>query len=192
MAKKIQRITTRDREALRAMACTGYVSSKDLSKFCDVKNERINKLISSGLVERKTGLIGKEKSFSSAYKLTRSGRDYVKENLGIQHPYTCQSFKHDLALSSEYFARYEDRQYWVTEYQQKLIFEEQHRGRYDMLEELRNTKTGLYSPCDGAIIRPDGYAEMIEVITRNYSDVQIQAKQNFAESLGGSYSQVKA
>lgn len=179
MAKKIQRITSRDREVFRALANTGFATKKNLVSYCEVELKRLNKLEKSGLIERQQGLVGREKSLSTAYKLTSKGRDYVKENLFIKYPYTCQSFRHDLALSEEYFKRFEDRVFWITERQLLEEYKSRYQGSYSKSYEL---KENLASPCDAAIIK-DGNIEMIEVITRNYTEEQIASKQNFASSM---------
>lgn len=189
-----QRITTiypRDVRALTALGNCGHITKEQLYD-AGLRDKRISAYEKDGLVQRVTySRPGPRSGDRVCYKLTPAGRTFCEHHLSMSRPYVAQSAHHDLALAERYFSLSEtERATWRTETQCRADLErhlvelrdrgaeEQSRALWDKLEE------GRISMPDATYTTDSGISIAYEVVTNNYGEAEIQAKEEAAEALG--------
>lgn len=184
----ITQFFNRDRLAFTSMTMCGHCSSSHL-KECGLANSRINNYVRDGLVER-VAYVNKGKA-EYCYKLTKAGREVAERNWALKSHYHSQSPKHDLTIANKYFSLEEKvRSSWLTETQaRELLVDKIHQlreqgqiGQAISYEQMLDK--GLLSSPDGIYTNEHGETIAFEVITNNYGEAEIQAKEAFTEVLG--------
>lgn len=169
--KEIKILYEKDYQALHLLGCCCNVSVEEL-KDIGLSNNRINTYIRSGIVE-----YGQSEN-EDYVRTTISGRSYIEENTSIGRCYASNSREHDSKLVEVYNSLTDtEKETWQTERELKTIADE---NDVDM-----NDK----SPTDAAYTSDNGDYICIEIVTGNYSEADIEEKESFAASLGGSYEQ---
>lgn len=187
----ITNLYPRDIRALSALARCGYVTTDQL-KENGLRDKRIRSYCKDGLVERVThSRPGSPEADRECYRLTQAGRDLCREELSISRLYNAQNPAHDLCLSARYHALTpEERDTWKTESECRDIFADHLRQLRDQGEEERAQELwekldeGRISMPDAIYTRSDGVTVAYEVITNNYGEAEIAAKEETAEALG--------
>lgn len=168
----IKRITKCDGETIKAAANTGIISKDNAKKYFGLNDKRINLLVKNQyLVEKRAYTKYGNQIY---YKLGPSGVKYVKENTNIDYFYRSNStqLNHDLKLNQVYCQlTHEQRQCWINE--------EQIINRWTELTGVKERRGSV-----DALVQINGQAIAIEIITKNYGEVEIQEKQDAAENLG--------
>ena len=188
-----QHITTlypRDVRALSALARCGYVTADQLREN-GLRDKRIHSYCKDGLVERVThSRPGDREADRECFRLSKAGRDLCREELSCRL-YNAQNPAHDLCLSDRYHAiSPEERATWKTESECRDIFTEHIQQLRDQGEEERaqelwdQYQDGRISMPDAMYTRSDGVTIAFEVITNNYGEAEISAKEEAAEELG--------
>lgn len=162
---KIKAITNRDKELLSQLARTGIITQEQTQRHLGYAKDgkRLNNLSKSRFL--KVERVEVNGTYQNAYKLDTEGIKYVRNNISeIDGFYKMASVKHDYALTELYYNQYYDyRDTWVTETDYK--------------------ENGQYGAPDGSVVI-DGTVTVIEVITRNYTDEQVESKEVYANSNG--------
>ena len=190
MAKKhISKIYPRDRSALNTLAKCGHVSHEQLREF--LRDKRISGYCKDGLIEKSVysqpGGRGQDKT---VYHLTSKGRDLCRRELSISHIYSAQNPAHDLPLASRYLSLTgQERATWKTETQCREELLGHIRRLRDQGEEERarelweKMREGRISMPDAIYTASGGVSIAFEVVTSNYGQEEIEAKQEAAEAL---------
>jgi DNA-binding Lrp family transcriptional regulator len=165
------KITSKDERALQHLAKTALIT-QDVAENYGLGKNRLSRLEKEGYIKR-FNIIRNQKEFTF-YKLNREGIKYIKNNIpSVNKFYKGASLKHDLALSKEFSK--------LTIYQQNLALTE-----VDQILKYGSSKYA--SPVDIYIPRAEIVLEdrviitqeqVLEIITRNYKDVDIQHKINY-------------
>lgn len=162
MAKLDIKLTKKEDALIRLVGKTGFYVSEYKNKL-GISAWIVNSLVDKGLLEKERGLFFFTK-FLTPYCLTNKGREYVKNQL-MFNPYRFRApqANHDFILGNIYLSLDErDRESWVTE-----------------------TKLGLdypdYSVTDGMFVNKCGEKVAVEVITSNYTEDTLAAKQIFID-----------
>lgn len=170
----IKTLTSKDKEMLRAFRNCGRLSDSHLKNDLLMADRRVVNFQRDGYVEKARLLNPKTREMDAVYQLTEKGRSAVESHLNLTHCYLSNSGHHDLGVADKYFSLAEDRRSsWQTESELRETYQE----RYGDLPDN-------FSATDGAYLASDGRFISFEVVTRNYSQVEIQAKENFAAALG--------
>ena len=180
----------RDVRALSALARCGYVTADQLREN-GLRDKRIHSYCKDGLVERVThSRPGDREADRECFRLSKAGRDLCREELSCRL-YNAQNPAHDLCLSDRYHAiSPEERATWKTESECRDIFTEYIQQLRDQGEEERaqelwdKYQDGRISMPDAMYTRSDGVTIAFEVITNNYGEAEISAKEEAAEVLG--------
>lgn len=199
MAKHhITTIYPRDVNALSALGRCGYVTHDQLNTF--LRDKRIDGYCKDGLVERTVySRPGNREQDQTVYCLTRTGREFCRRELSMSHLYSAQNPSHDLALAERYFTLTpSERDTWRTETQSREDIENRicqlrEQGESCQAEQLsERLRTGELSMPDAVYTASDGAAVAFEVITSNYGQAELEAKEGAAEVLGASIEFVKS
>ena len=191
MAKKhITKLYPRDVKAFSALGRCGYVSEDNLREF--LRDKRIRSYQKDGLIEKHFySRPGSKENDRVCYKLTGKGRSLCRNQLSMPHLYSARSPGHDLALAERYFSLSpEGRESWRTEGELRDSFREHIRQLEDRGEQERAQEL-LDKLWEGAVSMPDasyasegGVEIAYEVITNNYGEAEIEAKEVASEELG--------
>lgn len=169
--KEIKILYEKDYQALHMLGCCCNVSIDELKEL-GLSNNRINTYIRSGVVE-----YGQSEE-EDYVRTTIAGRNYIEENTEISKCYVSNSREHDAKLVGVYNSLSEsEKETWQTERDLKYIANE---SDIDMSDK---------SPTDAAYTSDNGDYICVEIVTSNYSETDIEEKELFAASLGGSYEQ---
>lgn len=109
----ITQFFNRDRLAFTAMSRVGHVNREQLSGV-GIADSRLKNYVRDGLVEKVC--YKRRDQVEECYKLTKGGREFVKQQWAVINLYHAQSPRHDLALAKKYFSLPEELQRtWRTE-----------------------------------------------------------------------------
>ncbi len=191
MSKK--HITTfypRDYSVFSALARCGYVTETQLKEF--VRDKRLLNYQKDGLVSKCLySRPGDKKQDVVCYQLTDRGKEICRKLIGIDHIYSAASPKHDLALAERYFSLpKQSRETWRTEGDLRESFSEhislmKAQGDFLRANELEDMlRNHEISMPDAAYTTESGDEVAFEVITNNYGEAEIQAKEAAAVELG--------
>ena len=191
MAKKhITTIYPRDVQALSALGRCGYVTHDQLGEF--LREKRINGYCKDGLVERSVySRPGPKESDRTVYRLTAAGRNLCHKSLSMTRLYSAQNPAHDLVLANRYFSLSPtERDTWQTESQSRdtvcaHIRQLRDRGEEEQAQMLWDKlQDGRLSMPDSVYTSSEGVTVAFEVITNNYGQEELAAKEEAAEALG--------
>ena len=191
MAKKhITTLYPRDKKALSALSCCGYIRRDQLDQF--LRNKRIQAYCKDGLLEKSIySQPGTSERDQEVYRLTSKGRDFCRRELSICRQYSAQNPAHDLALADRYFSLSEtERETWRTENQSRDAVKEyiqqlREQGAEERSRELwERLEDGRLSMPDAVYTRSDGVSVAFEVVTNNYGREELEAKEQASEALG--------
>ncbi|CAK7050800.1 hypothetical protein [Tissierella sp.] len=176
MARKKQtqlKITSKDVRVLQHLAKTSIITN-DISESYGLGKKRLSRLEKEGYIKR-FNIIVNQKEFTF-YKLDKQGIKYIKDNIStVGSLYKGASLKHDLELSKQFSK--------LNIYEQNVCMTER-----DQVKEFGSSQYA--SPPDlyvqqQTIVLEDKIIttqeQIIEVITRNYKDIDIQYKINYIE-----------
>lgn len=176
----VKTFTSKDKDMLRAFRNCGRLSDSHLKNDLSMADRRILNFQRDGYVEKVRLLNHNTKSMDLVYQLTEKGRAAVENHLNLTHCYRSVGGRHDLAVADKYFSLTESEQNsWQTEGQLRELFHEKYGTQGDYSVESKEVST-----TDAAYVTEDGRSISFEVVTRNYNQVEIQAKENFAIALG--------
>ena len=172
-SEPIGRITKKDGDMMKAIARTGVISKANAVHFLGQNDKRLRLL-------EKNGYLRVENVFTKSggqtiYKLGSTGRTYISEQTNISQLYRSNNTQlmHDLQLNNAYFQISETaRDSWLNESQVKSIFG-------NLIKEAGIEKGGI-----DAVVYVDGQPIGIEVITNNYSQIEIDQKIEIGKIIG--------
>lgn len=171
-SEKIKRITKGDGEAMKSIAHTGLITKSNAKEYFNLNDKRIDLLKKNGyLVENKAYTKSGVKTY---YTLGREGYSFIRERTQIDYLYrgNKNQINHDIKLNQAYCQMTQDqRQGWLNESQ--------------IIHKWNQLAPGVerVSGVDGLVITEEGVVA-IEVITKNYGEIEIQEKQSAAVALG--------
>lgn len=191
----LKQIFSRDKEFFTNLSNTGVVTQSHY-KDAGISSSRIKAYLKAGLIEKTP----KENGGEFGYKATSQGKDFAEKQWGIKRSesYTFQSLKHDRKLEHEYYKLDREQYEWRTESQARDMFKEKIEEirredpvRAENIENMWDNKE--ISMPDAIIInRETNVITAIEVITNNYGEQQLQAKEAFVEIMNVEYKPVRA
>jgi DNA-binding Lrp family transcriptional regulator len=170
----IKAITNNDKELLKALSRTGYVSKKQAQNLINLNERRLKNLEKDGYIKSTFAII-KDKQIN-VYQLNDKGKQYVANNISsVNNFYKATSPQHDLVLADRYLKLgIESRDYWKTEGDIREIFSSQITESMSMPDAIILKH---FIEIDTEInIRA---VEVIEVVTNNYGAEEIEAKIEF-------------
>lgn len=187
----IDKLFNRDRLALQSISKCGHVSHDQLKTF--VADTRIRNYARDGLVQKVAFKMNNGKN-GECYKLSKEGKELVEKQWGIKDHYHAQSPAHDLGLANKYFSLTEgQRDTWQTETQLRDQFTEKLQELRDQ-GEAENAEMYLNMLSQGYISMPDasfsseqGIEISFEVVTNNYGDTELQAKEAYVQIMNTQY-----
>ena len=170
----IRFVTHRDVDLLKQLSRTGVSSSGQVLNYTNLTKNRLNNLVISGYIEKNSVIVNG--SMNEVYKLGKTGKLYVKNNLNIGQLYrsNLNQISHDLKLSESYFNLDKNvQETWQNE---------------EVLIDRFKKKLGVkrLHVCVDASVTINGQEIAIESIGRNYSEKDIAMKTQFInEHFGG-------
>lgn len=171
--KYVKTLTSKDKEMLRAFRNCGRLSASHLKENLAMSNRRIVYFQRDGYIEEGRLLNLKTREMEAVYQLTEKGRSAVESYLNLAHCYRSNSGRHDLGVADKYLSLTKDeRNTWQTEGELR----ERHYAKFKGSQ--------ASSATDGAYVARDGRFIAFEVVTKNYGQAEIEAKENFAVALG--------
>lgn len=168
----VGRITKRDGESMKAIAQTGVITKKNIHKYFNLNQNRIELLKRNNFIVEHTVYI--KGNVQSYYTLGQKGYTFIKNETDIEYIYKSNSHQisHDLKLNQIYCQCSElERSCWVNE--TELI----HKWSQFVPKKERVASLDAIVSIDGTVIG-------IEVITNNYGEQELQEKQEAAEAIG--------
>ena len=198
MAKPSIRVfKARDKDFNRCLSHAGYVRKTQAIEM-GMNKSRLNTYKAEGYIDRMYVYDKLTKMDEECFFLTDKGRNLVTDMMGIDSFYRSNGVKHDARLAEEYQKlTLEQQRSWLTEKDLREVFQDRMQELRDQghglkaMELERKMKSGLISPGDGAYVGLDGQVMIIEIITGNYGKVEIQAKEDFAQAVGGKIQLIK-
>lgn len=195
MAKALNKFYARDREVLTGISKVGFFYKEDIMKF--YTESRLDSLMNGNGFIKETHC---QKEGVTIYTITSEGREFVKDRWNVT-PYTFKSLEHDDVLRRTYLDYSKEERYRTMSEPdfRKHVEDEINKMRFSNDEEERRRgsemsmklSSGEYSLPDMATIkdgdyRGDGHTHslaeytLIESVTENYKESQIEAKISFA------------
>lgn len=170
----VKTFTSKDKDMLRAFRNCGRLSSDHLKDNLGMSDKRVVNFQRDGYVEKARLLNLKTREMDAVYQLTEKGRAVVESHLNLTHCYRSNSGRHDLAVADKYFSIMKvEQELWSTEGELRETYQEKY-----------GTLPADFSATDGAYVAHDGRFISFEVVTRNYGQAEIEAKENFSAALG--------
>lgn len=165
------KITSKDERALQHLAKTAVITPA-IAESYGLGKKRLSRLEKEGYLKR-FNIIVKQKEFTF-YRLEKEGTKYIKNNIpSVDKFYKGASLKHDLALAKQFSK--------LSIYEQNVALTER-----DQIKEFGSSKhaspVDLYIPERTIIVDSEVITiqeQVIEIITRNYKDIDIQHKINY-------------
>lgn len=195
MARKtaLDKIYPRDMKALGVLAKVGHASQDQLHEF--VRDKRLYTYEKAGLIGRVPyNRPGDRDRDQICYRLTRAGREFCRNELHFSDMYKAQSVAHDMGLADRFFALTPtERDSWLTESQVRDMYQQyidklRDQGEEETAKSLWDSlESGQVSPPDGCYTADTGEQVVVEVVTNNYGEAEIQEKINFVENMGVSW-----
>lgn len=180
----IRLINQRDIQAMQAMRCCGYMNRTQLKHF--LTDSRIKAFCHEGVIERCLYQKGKEQI--ECYRFSRGGFQWCEkhmEEMNSRSLYRSASPLHDIAIANKYLSlSLDQRETWRTEQELRGQFEQ-------MLDKLREEDFSRWVQLkdmweQNQISVPDGayqdgeHTVLYECITNNYSEADLQAKEEYS------------
>lgn len=182
----VQKITTKDKEMLRAFRNCGLLSPEQLKKGLGVSEKRVLNFKRDGYLEKVHLLNPRTLKMDAVYRLSNKGRDLVESQLNLQYCYRSSGGIHDLEVTERYLLLKDtERLTWKTEGELRSLFHT-HVQKQDITKSLELQiawEDKLISSTDGAYTSVDGQTIAVEIVTRNYNTAAVKAKVRFAEVL---------
>lgn len=176
----VKTFTSKDKDMLRAFRNCGRLSDSHLKNDLSMSDRRVVNFQRDGYVEKARLLNRKTKEMDAVYQLTEKGRSAVESYLNLTHCYRSVGGRHDLAVADKYFSLTKvEQNSWQTEGELRELFHAKYGTQGDYAVENKEVST-----TDAAYVAENGRSISFEVVTKNYGQVEIQAKENFAEALG--------
>ena len=175
-----------DIKAIKGMAVCGHVRAEYIEDIWSAR--RIRSFTEERLIEKVS--YATKKGSIVCYKLTERGVNYAKKYIIPGHQiYASKSIVHDVYMSDHYFTKMSDTERETikteteikSEFKEMLVSGEISKYTYDSCSCVDFS----YTSDSGEII---GY----EVVTDNYTQQDIQAKQTFCRVYGCTYQEVRA
>ncbi|HGE5805187.1 hypothetical protein NYE71_32815 [Bacillus sp. FSL K6-0273] len=194
----IKKLTTKDSRMLQAFRSVGYMNEKHLKDDLSQADKRIKNFERDGYIEKCSVYRHDKRSMESVYRLTGKGKELASTQLNLKNFYRSCSSRHDLAVADRYFrASEEQRSNWLTERDWKdrmqehiqSLYEAREIARASQLQERLEERSMSYP--DGGYVSETGQVIAIEVITKNYSEAEIEAKEEFVQELKADYQSVR-
>lgn len=194
----IKKLTNKDQKMLQAFRSVGYMNEKHLKGNLSQANKRILNFQRDGYIEKCSVYRNHTRSMQTVYRLTEKGKELVQTQLNLKNFYRSCSSRHDLAVADRYFKSTEEqRSNWLTEQDWKDRMEDHIQSLYNQGEITRASELQdrlqerSISYPDGGYTSETGQVIAIEVITKNYKEAEIKAKEEFVEELKADYEYVK-
>lgn len=171
-SEKIKRVTKSDGETMKSIAHTGVITRANAKEYFNLNDKRIELLKKNSYLVEHTN--NTKKGLQTYFTLGKAGVDFIKRQTDIDYLYrgNKSQIDHDIKLNQAYCQiTHEQRQGWVNENQ--IIH------KWENLAPNTKHVTGV----DAIVITSDGIVA-IEVITRNYGEIEIQEKHDAANALG--------
>ena len=195
---KIKVLKARDKDFVRTLAHAGRMTREQATDI-GMNQTRLRNFKADGYIERTYSYDKAQKDYVESFHLTEKGKSFVTTELGVDSFYRSNGIAHDVALAGEYGKLSLDEQRgWLTENDLRALFQEKMQELRDQGDELRamdltnKLQEGLLSPGDGGYISESGSIVVMEVVTKHYGPDEIQAKEQFAQTLGAQLTQIKA
>lgn len=168
------------------LANTSSIRYKDITRNFDICSSRVERLINNDYLEKVSYL---DRNYNSDFvvRLSSKAMDILRKRFKFCYFYKSVAFEHDLKLTEIYLSISDDeKDNWKNEKQLKSLFEKrlldlrkQEISKYIRLKDLYNTNK--ISVIDA--LYENSYSKKIgiEVITKNYTDEVIEAKEKFSQ-----------
>ena len=168
---------------LKAMAICGHVRAEALIDKWSARG--IRTFVEEGIIEKVTYVNKKE--IVEAYKLTERGSNYVRKYVYDDGIYRSKSIIHDLAMYDRYYSlTNKERESVKTETQLRRELEVMYHKGEVTEEEYKNI-----SCVDFSYTSRTGEVVGFEVITKNYTNAEIQSKQDYCSVVGMRFDDVR-
>lgn len=197
--------TNADKKLYQIIACTGGCTAED-AKELGISRKRLAQHIKQGNIKKDIEIKNRNKPSQYLYTFTEHGKKEVKEWCNCWNLYKRAGVGHDCALRQamikemqredvkiERFITEKDWKHMLDQkiYELKTSNNEEERERGLELERMQEDKQ--LSPVDSGYVTSEGEYVAIEVVTRNYSDTEIEQKHNFVKAMGiTSYKEIRA
>ncbi|WP_201317673.1 hypothetical protein [Paenibacillus sp. EPM92] len=187
----ISQFFNRDRLAFTALAKCGHVSHEHL-RSCGLVDKRIQNMVRDRHFEK---VVYKQNGkIKECYQLTKLGRQTASRLWQLERVYYAQSPAHDVALADKYFSLPENlRDSWKSENEVRGQFQEQLRMMHEQDQEMQAKLyedmliRGLISMPDCVYTNENGLEIAFEIITGNYSEEELRAKEALVEIMQYQY-----
>ncbi len=196
MAKKLtykhfkeKNLMRRDKDSLRAVAKFGYLTREQILSF-GMKANRLREMEKLNLFKIDHYRDKQDGQYKEALRLTETGRKYVEEKGLVRREHMQQARKnaiqHSIAQVDLFFKHYNkhDIERVASEPMQREMLMEHINNMTDreraneILEQYKNRELSI---TDFAIIKDGKIEATYEIITDNYGEEEIQAKESFSE-----------
>jgi DNA-binding PadR family transcriptional regulator len=176
------RMQNRDKEVLKTMARTGYITQAQATTYIGIGKDRLGALEKQGLAKREHYIQDGKQSY--AFKLTEAGREWVRNNdATINHFYRPASVSHDLQLTEIMLSKFapEQRQFILTErdiqkeYQWSATFDRDKMSPPDLV-----IKEHYVTVNQEFVLIP---FQIIEITTDNYGREEREMKETFIKQV---------
>lgn len=197
--KHIKTLNHKDREVFRCVNKTGWISREDAKEHFKISDRRFDNYVKDNYFQEV------ETKWGTFCKFTDEGKSVAEKTWGFENHYSTQSVKHDYEITNKYLSldqeqrenSYTERElrHQLTDRANELINSEHEHERDQGEEILKGLQDGTISCPDFAYVQvaEQGYERIVtfEVVTKNYTEQDIQAKENYCAVMNYSYEQVR-
>lgn len=174
---------------------TGHVSENHL-KECGLAKGRIKNYIKDKLIEKVAYMQRGIANF--AYKLTKKGRELSQKLWGLKNHYHIQSPMHDIEIANKYMSLpILTQETWKSEAEVRQMFDDlliilERKGESLLVNVYKEMQgQGLISIPDALYTTIEGLQVSFEVITNNYGEAELQAKEAFVSIMKTQYETIR-
>ena len=197
--KHIKTLNHKDRDVFQCISKTGWISREDAKEHFNIANRRFDNYIRDNYIQEV------ETKMGTYYKFTDEGKSLAEKNWGFQNHYSTQSVKHDYKITEKYLSlepEQRENSYTERELRHQLTDKARELEKSDDPADREQAEEIFKGLSDGTISCPDfAYVEVVEegyervvtyeVVTKNYTEADIQAKENYCAVMKYSYEQVR-
>lgn len=185
--ENLGRIMLKDIKSLSALNDCGRFKQEHFDYF-NIPPSRVSKMVWDGYAQKKTDING-----DSCWNITKEGRDMLARETGekivtYKPQGSNDKYYHDYKVADMYCFHHDvghdDGKEWINETELRNMWD-QHLQEVKMEdpEEYKRLSSLDVSAPDGAVRMPDGTIEVVEAISRWYTEEMIESKITFCEEM---------
>ena len=174
----IKVLTNKDKELLTQLYRTAVITKEQVRYYNVARPSRMDALVKSKYIEKRVSFNHKLRRTETVYRLTDKGCKAIsKDEEMMNRKYAYASVEHDAKLTDIYYSlSREEQSTWWTETDNRYACTA-------MNNEYKQDEERKISAPDGSYVNNQGVRIAVEIVTDNYGNAEIQAKEEFINEM---------